>query len=435
MRQAGAAARDLRAIAITNQRETTLLWDRRSGKPFGRAIVWQDRRTADRCEKLRADGLGQTVQDLTGLIVDPYFCATKIAWILDRYPQAREGAQRGEIAFGTVDSWLIWKLTGGRRHVTDITNASRTMLFDIHACDWSEPLLQAFGIPRSLLPQVLPCTADFGDTQAELFGAAVPICGVAGDQHAALAGQTCFEPGLAKITYGTGAFAMLNTGPVAARSTSGCISTIAFAFDRSAPVFALEGSVFNTGTAVQWLRDGLQIIENARDIEALARSCEHTGGLAFVPAFTGLGAPYWDPNARGVMVGITRGTTRAHLARAVLEAIAFQCADVVAAMERDAGIRLTELRVDGGGSRNALAMQLQADLLGLQVVRPVVTETTAMGAAFFAGLQCGLWPDLDALRALWREDARFTAQIAHSQRAALTAQWYRAVERSRNWAQ
>lgn len=431
LRSAAVAASDIAAIGVTNQRETSLLWDRSTGKPLCNAIVWQDRRTAQACDALR-ERCGSLVAERTGLILDPYFSATKLAWMLNNCEGARERADRGELAFGTVDTWLIWNLTAGARHVTDVTNASRTMLFDIRAMDWSEELLAAFDIPRSVLPEVLPCTASFGETR--LFGGSIPIAGVAGDQQAALAGQAGFDEGDAKNTYGTGSFLMLNTGERVVRSNERLLSTIAYAFELGRPVYALEGSVFVTGAAVQWLRDGLHLFESSHEIEALASEVPDNGGVFFVPAFTGLGAPYWDPYARATIAGITRGTTRAHIARAALEAMAFQSADVLCAMERDSGVTLTELRVDGGASRNALAMQFQADMLGVPVVRPHNTETTALGAAYLAGLQTGVWSSVDDVRSQWREDARFVPGLSAQQRVELLAMWQRAVSRSRAWA-
>jgi glycerol kinase len=427
LRNASLSAADVVAVGITNQRETTILWDRATGEPVHNAIVWQDRRTASLCEHLRARGFGELVTAQTGLLLDPYFSATKIAWLLDNVDGLRGRAEAGEIAFGTVDSWLIWNLTGGARHVTDVTNASRTMLFDIHRLCWSDELLAAFGIPRALLPEVLPCTAEFGTAAVAHFGGAIRITGVAGDQQAALVGQAGFEPGLAKNTYGTGSFVVLNTGDRVVRSRHGLLSTIAYAFEPGRATYALEGSIFVTGAAVQWLRDGLGIIERAADVELLAREAGDSAGCYFVPAFTGLGAPYWDPYARGTITGITRGTTRAHLARAALDAMAYQTADVVAAMELDAGMPLAELRADGAASANALVMQRQADLLGVPVLRPACLETTAFGAASLAGLQCGFWRDLNALAALWRPDARFTPALAPAERGAQLAVWRRAV--------
>ena len=427
LRNAGVSAADVAAIGITNQRETTILWSRATGQPVHNAIVWQDRRTAATCESVRARGVEEIVRAQTGLLLDPYFSATKIAWLLDNVDGLRARAEAGEIAFGTVDSWLIWNLTGGARHVTDVTNASRTMLFDIHRLQWSDELLAAFSIPRELLPEVLPCTAEFGMTAVEHFGGAIRIAGVAGDQQAALVGQAGFAIGIAKNTYGTGSFVVLNTGDRVVRSEHGLLSTVAFAFEPRHATYALEGSIFVTGAAVQWLRDGLGMIERSSDVEQLAREVDDSAGCYFVPAFTGLGAPYWDPHARGTITGITRGTTRAHLARAALDAMAFQTADVVAAMELDAGMPLAELRADGGASANALVMQRQADLLGVPVLRPACLETTAFGAASFAGLQCGFWPDLDALASLWRADARFTPALGAAEREAQLAAWRRAV--------
>jgi glycerol kinase len=432
LREARAGAADIAAIGITNQRETTLLWDRSSGAPLCNAIVWQDRRTASRCDELRSRGLESAVTERTGLVLDPYFSATKLTWMLDNVDGARERAARGELAFGTVDSWLIWKLTQGERHVTDVTNASRTMLYDIHALRWSAELLRAFHIPESVLPDVLPCTADFGTT--DLFGKPVRIAGVAGDQQAALLGQAGFAPGIAKNTYGTGSFLMLNTGDRIVRSNEGLLSTIAFGLQPGRVTYALEGSVFATGAAVQWLRDGLQILASTAQVEALASEVPDCGGVYFVPAFAGLGAPYWDPYARAAIVGMTRGTTRAHVARAALEAMAYQSADVIDAMERDSGVRLHELRVDGGASRNMLAMQFQSDILGVPVVRPSVTETTALGAAYLAGLQSGFWSGTDEIAAHWHEDVRFTPRMNAPEREALLREWHHAVECARGWA-
>ena len=433
LERARLTAADVVAIGITNQRETTLLWDRRTGAPLYNAIVWQDRRTAGICERLRA--AAELVTERTGLVLDPYFSATKIAWLLDTVPGLRERADAGEIAFGTVDSWLVWRMTGGTRHVTDVTNASRTMLFNIHSLAWDRELLDVFGVPDSLLPEVLPSAAKFGVTKAELFGAPIRIGGVAGDQQAALIGQAGLTTGLAKNTYGTGSFVMLNTGENVVTSRSGLLSTIAYAFEPRRATYALEGAVFVTGAAVQWLRDGLHLFERASDIEPLARESESTHGLYFVPAFTGLGAPYWDPNARGTILGITRGTTRTDLARAALEAIAFQCAEVIQAMQNDSGVPLRELRVDGGGSVNDLCMQIQADVLGTSVVRPEIVETTALGAAYLAGLQTGFWESVDSLATHWREQARFEPSIDAARRRELMRGWQRAVARARNWAE
>ncbi|HYZ16714.1 MAG TPA: glycerol kinase GlpK [Candidatus Acidoferrum sp.] len=434
LRNARVTAADVAAIGMTNQRETTILWDRATGKPVANAIVWQDRRTAALCEELKADGFEQLVTETTGLLIDPYFSATKIRWLLDHVEGLRARAEAGEIAFGTVDSWLIWKLTAGKRHVTDVTNASRTLLFDIHALRWSDELLAALDIPASILPEVLPSCADFGTAEAELFGGPIAIAGVAGDQQAALVGQVGFEEGLAKSTYGTGSFVVLNTGSRVVQSNGGLLSTIAFGFEPGKVTYALEGSIFVTGAAVQWLRDGLGIIADAREVETRALEVDDTGDVFFVPAFTGLGAPYWDPNARGTIVGITRGTTRAHLARAALEAIAYQTADVIAAMERDAGVPLKELRVDGGASANDFLMQFQADILGVPVIRPAVTETTALGAAYLAGLHVGYWKDVETVSRHWRADRRFEPAMEAERRAATLERWRLAVARSRAWS-
>lgn len=433
LERSGVHAEAIAAIGIANQRETSIVWDRRTGKPVSNAIVWQDRRTAALCDKLERDGLGSTVREKTGLVLDPYFSGTKIRWLLDNVEGVRERAERGDVLFGTVDSWLLWNLTSGRTHATDVTNASRTMLFDIRALAWDEDLCRALDIPQAMLPRVLPTTSDFGQTDRELFGVPIPICAAAGDQQAALAGQAGFAPGSAKNTYGTGSFLVLNTGDRIVRSEHGLIATIAFGLEPNTAVYALEGSVFITGAAVQWLRDGLKFFEHASEIEALASSVHGADGVFFVPAFAGLGAPYWDPNARGTIVGLTRGTTRAHIARATLEAIAYQTADVIEGMRGDSGITLSELRVDGGGSTNGLLMQMQADALGCAVARPSISETTALGAAYFAGLQSGFWPDLETVAAQWREAARFEPQVSEDRRASMLSEWRRAVERSRAW--
>lgn len=434
LQKAGVRAEDVAAIGVTNQRETTVLWDRASGTPVAKAIVWQDRRTADVCEKLRERGHAGTVEAKTGLVLDPYFSATKIAWLLDEHPGLRERAERGEIAFGTVDSWLIWNLTGGARHVTDVTNASRTMLFDIRTLAWSDELLALFRVPRAMLPEVLPSTAAFGNASPEHFGAKIAIGGVAGDQQAALIGHSGFARGIAKNTYGTGSFVVMNTGSDVVRSRNGLVATIAYAFAAGEATYALEGSIFSTGSAVQWLRDGLGAIEHSADVERLAAQVDDNGGVYFVPAFSGLGAPYWDANARALAIGMTRGTTSAHIARAVIEAMAYQTADVVEAMQHDAGFALTELRVDGGATANAMAMQFQADVLDVPVVRAQTQETTALGAAYLAGLQCGVWPGVETLQAQRRVDRTFEPAASPKWRSDALAQWRRAVERSRDWA-
>ncbi len=432
--KAGVPAADVAAIGITNQRETTVLWERETGRPVAPAIVWQDRRTADMCHRLKADGAEAVVREKTGLVLDPYFSATKIAWLLDSVDGLRERARRGEIAFGTIDSWLVYRLTGGRVHATDYSNASRTMLFNIHTLEWDEELLELLGrIPRALLPQVLPSSHIYGETEPDLFGAAIPIGGIAGDQQAALFGQACFEPGMAKNTYGTGSFLLMNTGEKPVASRHGLLTTIAWGVDGSVK-YALEGSVFVTGAAVQWLRDGLGIIGTAAETQDLARSVPDTGGVYLVPAFAGLGAPHWDPYARGVLVGITRGTTKAHVARAALEAIAYQSADVVRAMEQEAGVPLRALRVDGGAAVNDFLMQFQADVLDVPVERPAVTETTALGAAYLAGWAAGVWRDRDEIVSQWHLDRRFEPDMDAAQRDRLLDGWRRAVERSLGWA-
>ncbi|MBX3614337.1 MAG: glycerol kinase GlpK [Burkholderiaceae bacterium] len=432
-REALAAARiDARAIAglgITNQRETTVIWERASGRPIHNAIVWQDRRTEPICRQLREAGLATTVAERTGLVIDAYFSGTKIRWLLDHVPGAREAARRGELAFGTIDSWLAWQLTGGRLHVTDATNASRTMLYDIRRGCWDDELLAALDVPASLLPEVRPSSHRFGDTDAPLLGAALPIGGIAGDQQAALFGQACFEAGMAKNTYGTGCFMLMHTGSRFEPSRNGLVATAA-AQPGDAKQYALEGSVFIGGAVVQWLRDGLRAIEKSSDVEALAASVPDSGGVVFVPAFTGLGAPYWQPDARGTITGLSRGSTVAHVARAALESIAFQSAALLAAMGRDAGAPITELRVDGGACANDLLMQFQADLLGIPVVRPKVIETTALGAAYLAGLACGVYRSTDELSGLWLADRRFVPTMSRDRAQALIHRWERAVRQA-----
>jgi glycerol kinase len=423
---------DLAGIGITNQRETTVVWNRRTGEPVYNAIVWQDRRTAGICDRLRADGLEDSIRSKTGLVIDPYFSGTKIRWILDNVPGARSLAERGDLAFGTVDSWLVWKLTNGARHVTDVTNASRTMLFNIHKGEWDEELLNVLQIPGEMLPDVLSSSEVFGTVASQLFAEGVPIAGIAGDQHAALFGQSCFEPGMAKNTYGTGCFLLMNTGEKAWKSENQLVSTVAWKVgDRTE--YALEGSVFVAGAAIQWLRDGLGIIRTSREADALAESVADTGAVYFVPAFTGLGAPHWDPYARGTITGITRGTSAAHIARAAIESIAFQSYDVLKAMERDSGIAVQELRVDGGASRSEVMMQFQADLLGVPVVRPRQIETTVQGAAYLAGLATGVWKSRDEIAANWSADRIFEPTRSRDEMFSLHAQWRRAIERARGW--
>ena len=434
LRQAGLGARDLAAVGITNQRETTVLWDRRTGQSVGPAIVWQDRRTAQRCAQLLAQGHGTLISARTGLLPDSYFSATKLEWLLDNTAGARARAARGELAFGTIDSWLIWNLTAGRAHVTDISNASRTMLFNIHECDWDDELLALFAIPRACLPRVLPscfAPADLPLT-ADLDGTAVPITGIAGDQQAALFGQACNSPGMAKNTYGTGCFLLMNTGMQALRSTQRLVSTVGWQLGGAAVQYALEGSVFVAGAAVQWLRDGLAIVPDATAAEGLARQVPDTAGVHFVPAFTGLGAPYWDPQARGALVGLTRGTTAAHIARAALEAIAFQSMDVLGAMQKDAGRAVRELRVDGGGSRNALLMQFQADLLGAPVVCARQPESTALGAAALAAVGIGLWSEAHFAQR-WEAGPTYLPAMSRDEAATRLQRWDLAVASTRSF--
>ena len=428
----GVSPADIAAIGLTNQRETTILWERATGRPIANAIVWQCRRTAPLVDRLLEEGLGEHIRKTTGLVPDAYFSATKIKWLLDRVEGARERARQGEILFGTVDTWLLWKLTGGAVHVTDVTNASRTMLFDIHRLDWDDTLLQALDIPRAMLPEVRDSSAVYGC--ADLGGAKVPIAGIAGDQQAALFGQTCFAPGEAKNTYGTGCFLLMNTGETPCESRNGLITTVAAGLNGRAE-YALEGSVFVGGAVIQWLRDELRFLTESRDAEYYAQKVADTGGVYLVPAFTGLGAPYWDMYARGCLIGLTRGTRREHIIRAAQESIAYQVADLVQAMERDTGVPLKALRADGGASRDGFLMQFQADILDRSVLRPVVRETTALGAAYLAGLAVGVWRDREELRGLWKRDAEFQPEMDPARRETLLQGWHRAVERSRGWAQ
>ena len=425
---------DVAAIGIANQRETTVVWDRRTGEPVHRAIVWQDRRTATACDRWRADGAEPQVQQVTGLRLDPYFSASKVAWILEHVPGARMRAERGELAFGTVDSWLLWQLTGGEVHATDPTNASRTLLWDLRAETWSAPMLARFGVPPAMLPQVLPSSGTFGATRPALLGAPIAIRALVGDQQAALAGQACFAAGMAKNTYGTGCFALLATGESAPPPAHGLLATAAARLGAGPPAYALEGSVFVAGAVVQWLRDALGLIRSASEVEALARSVPDTGGVVFVPAFTGLGAPHWDAHARGALFGLTRGTGAAHVARAALESIAMQSAELLAAMHAAHGAPLAELRVDGGAAANDLLMQLQADMIGVPVVRPKVLETTALGAACLAGLAAGVWRDAPAFAAQWRADRCFEPAMSRDEAQARMQVWSRAVARARGWA-
>jgi len=428
--QANIEASLIAAIGITNQRETAIIWDRKTGEPVYNAIVWQDRRTSGFCDRLREQGHEPLIQQKTGLVIDAYFSASKIRWLLDNVAGVKQRAERGELAFGTVDSWLIWKLSGGTRHVTDVTNASRTMLFNLHSLEWDDELLTLFEVPRRLLPEVVSsseiCATCAGALQS------VPIAGIAGDQQAALFGQMCMQPGMVKCTYGTGSFMLLNTGEKPVASKNKLVTTVAWRM-KGKTVYALEGSVFIAGAVVQWLRDELQLIRSAPEIEELAATVPDTAGVYVVPAFSGLGAPHWDQYARGAILGLTRGANRAHIARAALEGIAFQITDIISAMERDSGVPLTELRVDGGASRNNLLMQIQADLLGCPVTRPANPETTVLGATYLAGLAVGYWPNQEEIATQWAVDRRFTPAIQSSERQLRKAGWKRALERARNW--
>ena len=434
LRQSGAQSSEVAAIGITNQRETTILWEKATGRPVMNAIVWQDRRTAPLCDTLRAEGWESPIRQKTGLVIDAYFSGTKIAWMLDNLPGLRERAERGEILFGTVDSWLLWQLTSGRVHATDYSNASRTMLYNIHTLAWDDEILARLRIPRALLPTVRSSSEVYGASDERLFGAAIPVAGDAGDQQAATFGQACFTPGMAKNTYGTGSFLLLNTGEQPIPSQSGLLTTIGWGIGGRV-TYCLEGSIFITGAAIQWLRDGLRLVASARETEALAAGIGETGGVYLVPAFVGLGAPYWDPYARGTIVGLTRGSGRAEIVRAALEAAAYQTRDVAQAMEADSGIQLRELRVDGGMVANNWLMQFQADMLGVPVQRPLVAETTALGAAYLAGLAVGFWAGLDDITHNWAMDRQFAPTLADETRERLYRGWQRAVERARGWAQ
>jgi len=430
LERANLSPTDIAAIGITNQRETTIVWDRRTGQPIANAIVWQDRRTAPMCDRLRARGLTARIRRTTGLVIDAYFSATKLQWLLTNVRGAKAKARAGDLAFGTVDSWLVWNLTGGRKHVTDASNASRTMLFDIQSGDWDDELLELFGVPRSILPDVRSSSEVYDETN--VLGAAIPIAGIAGDQQAALFGQVCTRPGMVKNTYGTGCFMLMHTGTKPVRSRNQLLTTVAWRIGKRTE-YALEGSVFVAGAVVQWLRDGLGAIGASSDVEALASQVPDSGGVYFVPAFAGLGTPHWDSYARGLLIGLTRGTTKAHIARAALEGIAHQVADVLRAMQKDAGIKLKELRVDGGASVNNLLMQFQSDLIGVPVVRPKVSETTALGAAYLAGLAVGYWRDEAEIAKQWRIDRRFVPTMPARRRKALTSAWSRAVDRAKGW--
>lgn len=423
------------AIGVTNQRETTIIWDRETGEPIHNAIVWQCRRTSPMCERLKAEGFDQVIRERTGLVADAYFSGTKIVWLIENIPGVRKLADQGKLAFGTVDTFLLWRLSGGRLHITDPSNASRTMLYNIHTQAWDEEILEHLRIPPSLLPEVHPSSSIYGEIEPHWLGAPIPLAGIAGDQQAAAFGQACFNPGMVKNTYGTGCFLLLNTSDQAVTSNSGLLTTIGWDLGgQNSLTYCLEGSVFIAGAAVQWLRDELGLIAQSRKIESLAASVPDNGGVYFVPAFVGLGAPYWDPYARGTILGLTRGSSRGHLARATLEAIAFQTLDVIEAMHKDSDLSLETLRVDGGAARNDLLMQIQADILGVPVQRPVINETTALGTAFLAGLAVDLWPSLEALSSLWQQDQQFSPQISEDRRRSLYDQWKRAVKRCRAWA-
>jgi glycerol kinase len=430
--QAGASAKDVAAIGITNQRETAVVWDRKTSEPIHNAIVWQDRRTAGICDKMKAAGLESMITQKSGLVIDAYFSGTKVQWLLDNVPGAREKANRGELAFGTIDSWLIWKLTNGAVHVTDESNASRTMLFNIYTRAWDDELLKALNVPRSMLPEVKASSEVYGESTGILAG--VPIAGIAGDQQSALFGQMCTKPGMAKNTYGTGSFMLMNTGTEGVSSKNKLLTTIAWR-RAGQTEYALEGSVFVTGAVVQWLRDGLKIIRTAPEVEELATSVPDNGGVYLVPGFVGLGAPHWDPYARGTIVGLTRGSTAAHVARAALEGIAYQVADILLAMTADSGVKLAELRVDGGASKNNLLMQFQADILGIPVVRPSDTETTALGSAYLAALAVGYYKSLEEVAAHWAMDRTFEPKMSADQRQKLQSEWNKALGRAKGWIQ
>jgi glycerol kinase len=435
MQQAGVTASQVKGLGITNQRETTVVWDRRTGKPVNNAVVWQCRRTAPICEDLKQQGMVEPIRDKTGLLIDAYFSGTKLRWILDNVPDGQRRAENGDFLFGTIDSWLVWNLTGGDVHITDYSNASRTMLFNINTLEWDEEILAKLNIPKAVLPKAVPSSQVYGETADRLLGdARIPVAGIAGDQQAALFGQACYQAGMAKNTYGTGSFILLNTGDKPIQSEKGLLTTVAWGLGGKV-AYAMEGSVFITGAAVQWLRDGLRLIKSAGDSEALARSVDDNGGVYFVPAFVGLGAPYWDMYARGVIVGLTRGTTGGHIARATLEAIAYQVRGVVDAMIAEAGLKLPVLRVDGGGTANSLMMQFQADILGIPIQPAAIAETTSLGAAYLAGLAVGMWRDTAQLSRMWKAAKTYEPKMSVDQREALYTVWKRAVERARGWAE
>lgn len=424
---------DIAAIGITNQRETTIVWDKETGEPIHNAIVWQDRRTSRFCDELREEGFDKTILEKTGLVTDAYFSGTKVKWILDNVEGAREKAEAGKLAFGTIDSYIVWKLTGGALHITDVSNACRTMLYDIHKKWWSTTITDRFDIPMAMLPQVVSSSMHYGDTDPEIFGKPVPIAGIAGDQQAATFGQACYEPGLAKQTYGTGAFMLMNTGTKPMASKNNLLTTVAWRIGEEPTQYALEGSVFIAGAAVQWLRDEMKLLDNAAQSEEIATSVDSSDGVYVVPAFVGLGAPYWDQYARGTIVGLTRGSGRAQIVRATLESIAYQTRDVLEAMTSDSGLELPALRVDGGAVANDFLMQFQADILGVPVQRPAVTETTALGAAYLAGIAVGYWDSQDEIQKKWRIEKTFEPQMGEDERESMYAGWKRAVERSRAW--
>jgi len=430
--KAGISGREVAAIGITNQRETTVVWDRETGEPVYNAIVWQDRRTAKYCDELKEQGHAETIKEKTGLVLDAYFSATKLKWILDHVEGAREKAEAGKLCFGTVDTFLVWKLTRGKMFITDVSNASRTMLLNIHTLEWDNDLLELFNIPRAILPEVKQSSEIYGETATTLFSTKIPIAGIAGDQQAALFGQMCTTPGMVKNTYGTGCFLLMNTGKEAVSSKNNLLTTVAWKINGEVN-YALEGSVFVGGAAIQWLRDGLKLINSAEEVNTLAQSVEDNGGVYFVPALTGLGAPYWDQYARGTIVGVTRGTTNAHIARATLEGIAFQVYDIVKAMEADAGKKSPELRVDGGASASDILMQIQSDIFGAKITRPKTLETTALGAAYLAGLAVGYWESIDEIQSQWIVDKHFQPQMEEEKVEKMLRTWKKAVQRSQNW--
>ncbi len=432
--EVGANGKNIAAIGITNQRETTVVWDRETGEPVYNAIVWQDRRTSDYCDKLKAEGWTEKIKEKTGLIIDSYFSGTKVRWILENVEGARQKAEQGKLAFGTIDSWLVWNFTQGEVHVTDVTNASRTMLYNIREQEWDDEILELMNIPRSLLPEVKSSSEVYGHTKTTIFPHEVPIAGIAGDQQSALFGQMCLDPGMLKNTYGTGSFIMFNTGNEPIKSENNLLTTVGWGLDGEI-TYALEGSIFIAGAVVQWLRDGLGIIKNSSDVEKLALTEKDNGGVYLVPAFAGLGAPHWDQRARGAIYGLTRATTAGHIARAALEGIAFQAVDVFSAMEADSGIDIKELRVDGGATVNDTLMQFQADILQIPIVRPKVLETTALGAAYLAGLAVGFWKDTDETRKQWQEDKRFEPQMSEDEAKSLLHKWHKAVEKSKGWVE